>query len=53
MEDVKIVFNSETWEIYKEKSKLPFHSETSYNRVINYCFKNKYRIVEVDDSNLS
>ena len=46
MKDVKIVFNAEMWEVYYENENLPFHSETSYNRVINYCFKNKYRIVE-------
>ena len=52
MKDVKVVFNSEMWEIYEDGNNLPFHSETTYNRVINYCFKNKCRIVEVDDSNL-
>jgi hypothetical protein len=52
MEDVKIVFNSEMWEIYKNGSEIPIRLVTSYNRVINYCFENKYRIVEVDDSNL-
>ena len=52
MKDVKIVFDSELWEIYLENEVLPFHSETTYNKIINYCSKNKYRIMEVDDSQL-
>jgi hypothetical protein len=52
MKRVKLVFNSEMWEIYEEGSNLPFHAKTTYDKAVHYCKKNDYWIVEVDDSNL-